>query len=79
MEQGPGVLYCDEHKKGLLPRVVDGLFGSLKSSAHISAYTVQLSMVNMLTEVSHAHYCRTPFLCAVDVLLMSRWRSIWRR
>jgi len=45
LEQGPGVLDCDDNKKGLLPRVVDGLFDSLKSSTHIASYTVKLSMV----------------------------------
>lgn len=43
--QGPGIQDCDEHKKGLLPRVVDGMFEQIRSSKDIARYTVKLSMV----------------------------------
>lgn len=41
MIQGPGIADCDEQKKGLVPRVVDGLFETTK----VSDGTIKLSMV----------------------------------
>lgn len=45
--QGPSILDCDEKKKGLLPRVVDELFMSIKISEDTSKYTIKLSMVGI--------------------------------
>lgn len=44
-EQGPGILECDEQNKGLLPRVVDGIFECIHSSEEAIEYSVKLSMV----------------------------------
>ena len=43
--QGPGVLECDAVKKGLLSRVVEGIFECTKSSDDTSKYSIKLSMV----------------------------------
>ncbi|CAH2062945.1 unnamed protein product [Thlaspi arvense] len=48
--EGPGIQDCDEHKKGLLPRVVDGMFEQIRSSKDIARYTVKLSMVEIYME-----------------------------
>ncbi|XP_027353436.1 kinesin-like protein KIN-1 [Abrus precatorius] len=48
--EGPGILECDEQKKGLLPRVVEGLFDSLNSSDIDIAYSIKLSMVEIYME-----------------------------
>lgn len=45
LKQGPGILECSEQKKGLLPRVVEGLFDSLNSSDEKKTYSIKLSMV----------------------------------
>ncbi|KAL1197595.1 Kinesin-like protein KIN-1 [Cardamine amara subsp. amara] len=48
--EGPGLQDCDEHKKGLLPRVVDGMFDQISSSKDIASFTVKLSMVEIYME-----------------------------
>ncbi|VVB06732.1 unnamed protein product [Arabis nemorensis] len=48
--EGPGIQDCDEHKKGLLPRVVEGMFDQISSSIDIARYTVKLSMVEIYME-----------------------------
>lgn len=45
MIQGPGIADCDEQKKGLVPRVVDGLFETTKVSDGTIKHTIKLSMV----------------------------------
>ncbi|XP_010278756.1 PREDICTED: kinesin-like protein KIN-1 [Nelumbo nucifera] len=46
--EGPNILEGNEKKKGLLPRVVEGLFDCLRSSEKV--YTVKLSMVEIYME-----------------------------
>nr|CAB3479781.1 unnamed protein product [Digitaria exilis] len=46
--EGPSILHCNEQKTGLVHRVVDELFGCLRSSA--STWTVKLSMVEIYLE-----------------------------
>ncbi|XP_042006939.1 kinesin-like protein KIN-1 [Salvia splendens] len=48
--EGPNIIQCDEKQKGLLPRVVDGIFNAIKSSDDIIKYTVKLSMVEIYME-----------------------------
>ncbi|KAL5566143.1 hypothetical protein UlMin_029307 [Ulmus minor] len=48
--EGPGILECDEQKKGLLPRVVDGIFEGVKSSEATIKYSIKLSMVEIYME-----------------------------
>ncbi|ONK64565.1 uncharacterized protein A4U43_C07F27420 [Asparagus officinalis] len=48
--EGPGILEFDECRKGLLPRVIDGLFECLKSSTDMSAHTIKISMVEIYME-----------------------------
>ncbi|KAI4350005.1 hypothetical protein L6164_010538 [Bauhinia variegata] len=48
--EGPGILECDEQKKGLLPRVVDELFDSLSRLDEAVEYSVKLSMVEIYME-----------------------------
>ncbi|GMY21421.1 kinesin-like protein KIN-1 [Fagus crenata] len=48
--EGPGILECGEQKKGILPRVVDGLFEHIKSSDKIAKYSIKLSMVEIYME-----------------------------
>ncbi|ESQ43722.1 hypothetical protein EUTSA_v10005951mg [Eutrema salsugineum] len=48
--EGPGIQDSDEHKKGLLPRVVDGMFEQIRSSKDMARYTVKLSMVEIYME-----------------------------
>jgi ABC-type branched-subunit amino acid transport system ATPase component len=43
--QGPSILVRDEQKRGLVPRVVDGLFDCIKSSEGTMKYSIKLSMV----------------------------------
>ncbi|XP_042417901.1 kinesin-like protein KIN-1 isoform X2 [Zingiber officinale] len=45
--QGPSVLDEDQKKKGLLPRVVDGLFEGMKSFSELTKWTVKLTMVEI--------------------------------
>ncbi|KAK4419829.1 Kinesin-like protein KIN-1 [Sesamum alatum] len=48
--EGPGIIECNEEQKGLLPRVVDGLFNAIKLSDDITRYTIKLSMVEIYLE-----------------------------
>ncbi|XLR67606.1 hypothetical protein HN51_014642 [Arachis hypogaea] len=48
--EGPGILECDEQKKGLLPRVVKGLFDSLSPSDEELTFSIKLSMVEIYME-----------------------------
>ncbi|KAK9017026.1 hypothetical protein V6N11_079513 [Hibiscus sabdariffa] len=48
--EGPNILESDERKKGILPRVVDGLFACIKTSAESTKYTIKLSMVEIYME-----------------------------
>lgn len=44
-KQGPGILECDAAEKGLLPRVVEGIFECTKLADETSKYSIKLSMV----------------------------------
>ncbi|KAE9598112.1 putative minus-end-directed kinesin ATPase [Lupinus albus] len=48
--EGPGILECDEQKKGLLPRVVKELFDSINLSEEDMTYSIKLSMVEIYME-----------------------------
>ncbi|CAH8269611.1 unnamed protein product [Arabidopsis lyrata] len=48
--EGPGIHDCDDHNKGLLPRVVHGMFQQISSSNDFARYTVKLSMVEIYME-----------------------------
>ncbi|PIA61126.1 hypothetical protein AQUCO_00300563v1 [Aquilegia coerulea] len=48
--EGTSILDCHEQNKGLLPRVVDGLFHCLESADNTTKYTVNLSMVEIYME-----------------------------
>ncbi|KAL0425695.1 UNVERIFIED_CONTAM: Kinesin-like protein KIN-1 [Sesamum radiatum] len=48
--EGPGITECNEEQKGLLPRVVDGLFNAIKLSDDMTRYTIKLSMVEIYLE-----------------------------
>ncbi|GFP92449.1 kinesin-1-like protein pss1 [Phtheirospermum japonicum] len=48
--EGPGITECDEKQKGLLPRVVDGLFNAIKHSDDMTKCTIKLSMVEIYLE-----------------------------
>ncbi|XVE89722.1 hypothetical protein DITRI_Ditri20bG0018500 [Diplodiscus trichospermus] len=48
--EGPNILEFDEQKKGILPRVVDGLFECIRSSNDSTKYTIKLSMVEIYME-----------------------------
>ncbi|KAE8660231.1 Kinesin-1-like protein PSS1 [Hibiscus syriacus] len=48
--EGSNILESDEKKKGILPRVVDGLFTCIKTSADSTKYTIKLSMVEIYME-----------------------------
>ncbi|KAJ0636243.1 putative minus-end-directed kinesin ATPase [Helianthus annuus] len=43
--EGAGILETDNHKKGLLPRVVDELFEAINLCGETAAYKIKLSMV----------------------------------
>ncbi|XP_011088449.1 kinesin-like protein KIN-1 isoform X3 [Sesamum indicum] len=45
--EGPGIIGCNEEQKGLLPRVVDGLFNAIKLSDDMTRYTIKLSMISI--------------------------------
>ncbi|XP_030457918.2 kinesin-like protein KIN-1 [Syzygium oleosum] len=47
--EGPSILECDDAKKGLLARVVDGIFREITSADSIK-YTIKLSMVEIYME-----------------------------
>ncbi|XP_025981838.1 kinesin-like protein KIN-1 [Glycine max] len=48
--QVPRILECEEQNKGLLPRVVEGLFDSINSLDIEKTYSVKLSMVEIYME-----------------------------
>ncbi|XP_048499237.1 kinesin-like protein KIN-1 isoform X4 [Beta vulgaris subsp. vulgaris] len=48
--QGAGILKCDAERKGLIPRVIEGLFEMINSSHGATAYSVKLSMVEIYME-----------------------------
>ncbi|XP_010552749.1 PREDICTED: kinesin-like protein KIN-1 isoform X2 [Tarenaya hassleriana] len=48
--EGPGIQDSNEHKKGLIPRVVDGMFEHISSSKGIAKYAIKLSMVEIYME-----------------------------
>ncbi|KAK3031599.1 hypothetical protein RJ639_035605, partial [Escallonia herrerae] len=48
--EGPSIVERDEQKKGLLPRVVDGLFDAIKLFDEANNYTIKLSMVEIYME-----------------------------
>ncbi|XP_058102656.1 kinesin-like protein KIN-1 isoform X2 [Magnolia sinica] len=48
--QGPSMSECDGQKKGILPRVVNGLFDCITSANDGSKYIVKLSMVEIYME-----------------------------
>ncbi|KAG7566830.1 Kinesin motor domain [Arabidopsis suecica] len=48
--EGPGIHDCDDQNKGLLPRVVHGMFEQISSSNDFARYTVKLSMVEIYME-----------------------------
>ncbi|KAJ9131508.1 hypothetical protein P3X46_035163 [Hevea brasiliensis] len=48
--EGPSILELDDLKKGLLPRVVDGLFECIKSADKSDKYRIKLSMVEIYME-----------------------------
>ncbi|KAF3789209.1 hypothetical protein EJ110_NYTH18855 [Nymphaea thermarum] len=43
--QGPGIYACAEEQKGLLVRVIEGLFQFIESAGGESEYIIKLSMV----------------------------------
>ncbi|PIN09393.1 Kinesin (SMY1 subfamily) [Handroanthus impetiginosus] len=45
--QGPGIIDCNEKKKGLLPRVVDGIFNAIKLSDEMTKDLFDLSKDNL--------------------------------
>ncbi|XP_050274503.1 kinesin-like protein KIN-1 [Quercus robur] len=47
--EGPGILECGEQKKGILPRVVDGIFEHIKPDK-MAKYLIKLSMVEIYME-----------------------------
>ncbi|XP_021772982.1 kinesin-like protein KIN-1 [Chenopodium quinoa] len=48
--EGPGIIKCDAERKGLIPRVIEGLFEMINSSEGATAYSVKLSMVEIYME-----------------------------
>ncbi|XP_062002494.1 kinesin-like protein KIN-1 [Rosa rugosa] len=48
--EGPSIMVCDEQKRGLVPRIVDGLFDCIKSSEGTVKYSIKLSMVEIYME-----------------------------
>ncbi|XP_057807832.1 kinesin-like protein KIN-1 isoform X1 [Salvia miltiorrhiza] len=48
--EGPNIIDCDEKRKGLLPRVVDGIFNAIKPSDDKIKSTIKLSMVEIYME-----------------------------
>lgn len=43
--QGPSIIESDEKQKGLLPRVVDGIYNAVRPSDGITKCAIKLSMV----------------------------------
>ncbi|KAL5176030.1 Kinesin-like protein KIN-1 [Glycine soja] len=54
--EGPGILECEEQNKGLLPRVVEGLFDSINSLDKEKTYSIKLSMVEIYMEKVRSLY-----------------------
>ncbi|XP_021742449.1 kinesin-like protein KIN-1 [Chenopodium quinoa] len=48
--EGPGIIKCDAERKGLIPRVIEGLFEMIHSSQGATAHSVKLSMVEIYME-----------------------------
>ncbi|KAK4339598.1 hypothetical protein RND71_041060 [Anisodus tanguticus] len=48
--EGPSIVDCESKKKGLLQRVVDGLFEAILNSEKPNKYTIKLSMVEIYME-----------------------------
>ncbi|KAJ1698399.1 hypothetical protein LUZ63_006911 [Rhynchospora breviuscula] len=48
--EGQSILECDEHKKGLLQRVTDELFGFLRHPVDNKKFTIKMSMVEIYME-----------------------------
>ncbi|KAJ4719518.1 Kinesin-like protein [Melia azedarach] len=48
--EGPSIVECDEKRKGLVQRTVDGLFEYIKSSDESVKYMIKLSMVEIYME-----------------------------
>ncbi|KAJ4763799.1 Kinesin-like protein [Rhynchospora pubera] len=48
--EGPSILQCDEHKRGLLQRVTDELFGFLRHPIDNKKFTIKMSMVEIYME-----------------------------
>ncbi|XP_025888341.1 kinesin-like protein KIN-1 isoform X1 [Solanum lycopersicum] len=48
--EGPSIVDCESKKKGLLQRVVDGLFEAITNSEKPSKYAIKLSMVEIYME-----------------------------
>ncbi|CAN4108699.1 unnamed protein product [Withania somnifera] len=48
--EGPSIVDCESKKKGLLQRVVDGLFEAIMNSKKPIKYTIKLSMVEIYME-----------------------------
>ncbi|KAH0731566.1 hypothetical protein KY289_002754 [Solanum tuberosum] len=48
--EGPSIVDCESKKKGLLQRVVDGLFEAITNSEKPGKYTIKLSMVEIYME-----------------------------
>ncbi|XP_059292577.1 kinesin-like protein KIN-1 [Lycium ferocissimum] len=48
--EGPSIVDCESKKKGLLQRVVDGLFETIMNSDKPNKYTIKLSMVEIYME-----------------------------
>ncbi|KAK4378999.1 hypothetical protein RND71_000861 [Anisodus tanguticus] len=48
--EGPSIVDCESRKKGLLQRVVDGLFEAIMKSEKPNKYTIKLSMVEIYME-----------------------------
>ncbi|KAH9603982.1 hypothetical protein KSS87_023585 [Heliosperma pusillum] len=48
--EGPGIETSDDMKKGLVPRVIEGIFEMINSSHEATTYSVKLSMVEIYME-----------------------------
>ncbi|KNA04479.1 hypothetical protein SOVF_199320 [Spinacia oleracea] len=48
--EGPGIIKCDAERKGLIPRVIEGLFEMINASQGEAVYSVKLAMVEIYME-----------------------------
>ncbi|XP_050384045.1 uncharacterized protein LOC126800687 [Argentina anserina] len=48
--EGPSLMTCDEKERGLVPRVVNGLFDCIKSFEGLVKYSIKVSMVGIYME-----------------------------